>query len=144
MRYQLLDWLFWNFDTDYTHARAIEENAGEDFIPLAPDFTMATGLHVIHPSGLYGGLNLRHINDRPANEDNSIIAKGYTVVDFNIGYPLQNLDFGIQILNLLNTEWNETQFATESKLKNEPAAVEEINFIPGVPFFVKIIIAFKF
>jgi hypothetical protein len=29
-------------------------------------------------------------------------------------------------------------------LKNEPAAVEEINFIPGVPFFVKIIIAFKF
>jgi outer membrane receptor protein involved in Fe transport len=144
VRYQLLDWLFWNMDANYTHARAIEENAGEDYIPLAPDFTLTTGLNVVHPSGIYGGLNLRHINDRPANEDNSIIAKGYTVVDFNVGYPWRKLDFGIQIQNLLNTEWNETQFATESRLKNEPAPVEEIHFIPGTPFFIKAIIAFKF
>ncbi|GAB1451825.1 TonB-dependent receptor [Draconibacterium sp.] len=144
VRYQLLDWLFWNMDANYTHARAIEENAGEDYIPLAPDFTLTTGLNVIHPSGIYGGLNLRHINDRPANEDNSIIAKGYTVVDFNVGYPWRKLDFGIQIQNLLNTEWNETQFATESRLKNEPTPVEEIHFIPGTPFFIKAIIAFKF
>lgn len=144
VRYQLLDWLFWNMDANYTHARAIEENAGEDYIPLAPDFTLTTGLNVVHPSGIYGGLNLRHINDRPANEDNSIIAKGYTVVDFNVGYPLRKLDFGIQIQNLLNTEWNETQFATESRLKNEPAPVKEIHFIPGTPFFIKAIIAFKF
>ncbi len=143
-RYQLLDWLFWNFDTNYTHARDIEEKAGEDYIPLAPDFTLTTGLNVIHPSGLYGGINLRHINDRPANEDNSIIAKGYTVVDFNIGYPWRKLDFGIQIQNLINTEWNETQFATETRLKNEPAPVEEIHFIPGTPFFLKAIVAFKF
>lgn len=144
VRYQLLDWLFWNFDANYSHARAIDELPGEDFIPLAPDFTFTTGLNVIHPSGIYGGLNLRHINDRPANEDNSIIAKGYTVVDFNVGYPWRKLDFGIQIQNLLNTEWNETQFATESRLKNEPAPVEEIHFIPGTPFFIKAIIAFKF
>jgi hypothetical protein len=144
LRYQLLDWIFWNFDTNYTHARAIEENAGEDFIPLAPDFTLTTGLNIIHPLGLYGGLNLRHIDNRPANEDNSIIAKGYTVVDFNVGYLWRKIDYGIQIQNLLNTEWNETQFATESRLKNEPAPVEEIHFIPGTPFFVKAIIAFKF
>jgi hypothetical protein len=31
-------------------------------------------------------------------------------------------------LNLLNTKWNETQFATESRLKEEPNSVEEIHF----------------
>ena len=44
---------------------------------------------------------------------------------------------GLEINNLLNTEWNETQFATESRLKNESDSVEEIHFTPGAPFFIK-------
>jgi hypothetical protein len=39
--------------------------------------------------------------------------------------------------NLFDTEWNETQFATESRLQNEIASVEEIHFTPGTPFFMK-------
>jgi hypothetical protein len=38
---------------------------------------------------------------------------------------------------LLDTEWNETQFATESRLRTEAAPVEEIHFTPGTPLFVK-------
>ncbi|HMR89025.1 MAG TPA: hypothetical protein PKD51_12765 [Saprospiraceae bacterium] len=37
----------------------------------------------------------------------------------------------------INTEWNETQFATESRLKNEVEPVVEIQFTPGTPLFVK-------
>ena len=54
------------------------------------------------------------------------------------------MDFGIQIQNLLNTEWNETQFATESRLQFETEPVEEIHFIPGTPFFIKAIIQYNF
>jgi hypothetical protein len=53
---------------------------------------------------------------RPANEDNSIVAKGYAIADFN-NYEYQSVTFGVSIENLLNTKWNETQFATESRLK---------------------------
>jgi len=144
IRYQPLNWLFWNFDANYTHARSIDEESGEDFIPLAPAFTMVAGLNVMQPIGIYGGINARFLADRPANEDNSIIAKGYTIIDCNIGYIWKKFDFGIQIQNLLNTEWNETQFATESRLKNEALPVEEIHFIPGTPFFIKGVIEFKF
>ena len=144
IRYQPLAWLFWNFDSNYTYARAVEEEAGQDYIPLSPDLTLASGLNIIHKSGIYGGANLRYIKDRPANEDNSIVAIGYTVVDVNAGYNLKKLNFGIQIQNLLDTEWNETQFATESRLQNETLPVEEIHFTPGIPFFVKGIIEFKF
>ena len=144
IRYQPLKWLFWNFDTNYTHARAIDEEAGQDYIPLAPDFILKSGLNALHESGIYGGANVRHIKDRPANEDNSIVAEGYTVVDLNMGYKWKNIDFGFQIQNLFDTEWNETQFATESKLQNETSAIEEIHFTPGTPFFIKGVIEYRF
>jgi hypothetical protein len=37
--------------------------------------------------------------------------------------------------NLLNTKWNETQFATESRLKEEPNSVEEIHFTWNTLFY---------
>ena len=143
-RYQPLEWLFWNLDINYTHARAIEEAAGENFIPLAPDFTFVSGLNLLFKSGLYGGLNVRHLADRPANEDNSIVADGYTITDLNAGYNWKNMSLGIQVQNLFDIAWNETQFATESRLQNEPTAVEEIHFTPGTPFFIKATIQYNF
>ncbi|MBD0403517.1 TonB-dependent receptor [Flammeovirga sp. EKP202] len=143
-RYQPLSWLFWNVDVNYTHARAIDEPEGANYIPLAPDFTFITGLNFQFKSGIYGGINIRHINDRPANEDNSITAHGYTVTDMNLGYKMKKMSFGIQIQNLFDVEWNETQFATESRLQHETAPVEEIHFTPGNPFYLKGIIQYNF
>lgn len=143
-RYQFSDWLYYNFDANYTLAKSIDEPDESNNIPLAPLTTISSGLSINHHSGIYGGINLRHIGDRPANEDNSIVAKGYTVVDANVGYTWNKLSFGVQIQNLLNVEWNETQFATESRLINETESVEEIHFTPGVPFFAKGIFSYSF
>ncbi|MFL0091257.1 TonB-dependent receptor [Tenacibaculum maritimum] len=81
---------------------------------------------------------------RPANEDNSIVAEGYTVTDFNIGYDFKNVTLGVHIQNLFDVAWNKTQFATESRLKNEVNPVEEIHFTPGTPFFLKGMITINF
>lgn len=137
LRYEPLDRLFFNFDANYTHARASEVVNGQDFIPLAPDFTLTSGINYKSELGIYGGLQVRHINDRPANEDNSIVAEGYTVTDFNVGYELKNVTFGVQIQNLFDVDWNETQFATESRLQSEANPTEEIHFTPGTPFFLR-------
>ena len=144
IRYQPLDWLFWDFDANYTHARTIGELESENYIPLAPDLTLISGLNIIHKSGIYGGANFRFINDRPANENNTIVAEGYGIIDLNAGYKRKKINLGLQIQNLLDTEWNETQFATESRLQNETTATEEIHFTPGTPFFVKGMIEYKF
>lgn len=143
-RYQPWSWLFWNLDANYTFARAINEPKETHYIPLAPDFTLTSGINLLFKSGLYGGINVRHLANRPANEDNSIVAKGYTVTDLNAGYKWKRLSLGIQIQNLFDTEWNETQFATQSRLKNEPEPVEEIHYTPGTPFFLKMIIQYNF
>ncbi len=143
-RYQPLQWLFWNLDANYTYARSIDEPKGEDYIPLAPDFTFVSGLNFLFKSGIYGSINVRHLANRPANEDYSIVAKGYTVTDLNAGYKWRKMSFSVQIQNLFNTEWNETQFATESRLQNETESVEEIHFTPGTPFFIKGTINYNF
>ncbi|WP_298421820.1 TonB-dependent receptor [uncultured Kordia sp.] len=144
LRYQPFQWLFWNVDTNYTHARATEESNGADYIPLAPDFTVTSSFNLKFKNGFFGGINLKHINDRPANEDNSIVAEGYSVFDMNLGYNWEKLSFGIQIQNIFDTEWNETQFATTSRLQNETQPVEEIHFTPGTPFFMKASATYRF
>ncbi|GAA5220206.1 TonB-dependent receptor [Membranihabitans marinus] len=143
-RYQPVSSLYWNLDVNYTHARAIDEEEGQNYIPLAPDLTLVTGINFNHKSGFYGSANLRYLKDRPAMEDNSITAFGYTVVDLNTGYKWKSFDFGVQIQNLFNVEWNETQFATDSRLFDEPSSVSEIHITPGTPFFMKASIQYSF
>ncbi len=137
LRYQITDWLYFNTDFNYAHARSIDEPKGEDYIPLAPDFTSAGGINFKELGGFSGGLSYRFVNDRPANEDNSIVAEGYFITDLNLNYNHKNWTFGLIVENLFDSEWNETQFATESRLFNEANPVEEIHFTPGTPFFLR-------
>lgn len=144
VRWQLADWLFFDSDVNYTIARAIGEPEGSDYIPLAPDLTATGGLVFQSPSGLSGGARYRYIKSRPANEDGSITAKGYFVADANLNYTLKNVTFSIIAENLLDTEWNEAQFATESRLRGEDESIEELHFTPGMPFFLRGKVAYRF
>ncbi|WP_051155477.1 TonB-dependent receptor [Winogradskyella psychrotolerans] len=144
LRYQLTDWLFLDTDATLTNARSVDDPDGENYIPLAPDFTLIGGLSVDDLNGFSGGLRFRYLDDRAANEDNSIVAEGYMVTDFNVNYRLQNITFGLAIENLFDVDWNETQFATESRLQNEAQSVEEIHFTPGTPFFIKGTVSYRF
>nr|WP_315233880.1 TonB-dependent receptor [uncultured Flavobacterium sp.] len=144
LRYQLNDWLYFDADANYTYARSIDEPKGQDYIPLAPDFTTTGGLSFQKVNGFSGGIRYRYLKNRPANEDNSIVAKGYFISDLNVNYQYKNINFGIAVENIFDTEWNETQFATESRLQNEPESVEEIHFTPGTPFFMKGKITYTF
>ncbi|WP_340202582.1 TonB-dependent receptor [Ascidiimonas sp. W6] len=137
MRYQLSDYLFFDTDAAYAYARSLDAPNGQDYVPLAPNFTWTGGLSLLDYKGFSGGLQYRFLNDRAANEDNSIVAEGYFVTDVNLRYQWKNYALGIAVENLFDTKWKETQFATESRLQEETAAVEEIHFTPGTPFFLK-------
>jgi outer membrane receptor protein involved in Fe transport len=144
IRYQIADWLYWNFDGNKTLARSIDAEDGSDYIPLAPEFTIASGLNIVHTNGIKGGVRYRFMDDRAANEDNSIVAPGYHVVDASLSYSLSSWTLGIRAQNLFNVAWNETQFATESRLRNETESVEEIHFTPGVPFNIMANLEYRF
>ncbi len=143
LRYQVTDNFFFSSDFNYTYARSIEHPEGQDFIPLAPDLTATAGL--TYTSGKFNAsFKNRFLKDRPANEDGSITAKGYLISDLNANYSFSKVNLGFAIENLFNQEWNEAQFATESRLFNEVNPIEELHFTPGNPFFAKAIVKFNF
>ncbi len=137
-RYQFTKNIFANANINFTKPRAIGEAKGADYIPLAPTLTSVGGVYYKAQKGFNGGLNYRYIKNRPANEDNSIVAKGYFLLDASINYTQSKYEIGLAIENIFNIKWNEAQFATTSRLLNEPVPVTELNFTPGSPFFARV------
>lgn len=143
-RYQLVDWLYLDMDANYTVPRSVNNPEGQNFIPLAPTLTSIGGLTAKFKNGLNAGLRYRYVGNRPANEDNTVTAKGYMLYDAVINYTKSKYAIGLSMENLTNINWNEAQFDTESKLKNENNSVSELHFTPGTPFFIKGSLTFFF
>lgn len=137
VRYQVTKNLYGDIDVSVANPRAIGVTKADSYLPLAPRFSSVGGLTYRKQYGLNGSLRYRWMGDRPANEDNSVVAKGYFVMDATINYTKKKWEAGIAIQNLFDVKWKETQFDTESRLQNEPAPISEIHFTPGTPFFAK-------
>jgi hypothetical protein len=148
-RYQIVEWLFADADVNLSQNVFVNKFFGdelieENLVPLAPTLTSTGGITALHPNGWEGSLRYRYIKDRPANESNTVTAEGYSVIDLGMGYHTPFWRVGLNIENLLNTEWNEAQFDTESRLFDEPAPVDELHFTPGTPLAVRLSASYYF
>lgn len=144
VRYQALPWLYVDFDWNYSHGRSVDDPEGENYIPLAPTLTSIGGLTASFRKGLHASLRYRYVSDRPANENNSVTAQGYMLIDGAVTYTTRKFQLSVIASNLLNIDWNEAQFDTETRLPGETTGVSELCFTPGDPFFLKTGIAFFF
>jgi outer membrane receptor protein involved in Fe transport len=147
-RWQATDWLFFDFDANYTNPLNIDAPEGANFIPLAPVRTSIGGFQ-IEKGALKGNLRYRYVGDRAANEDYSLTAEGYFLLDAMLAWSPKYkgkspLTFTLTAQNLMNSNWKEAQFETETRLFEEQNAVTEIHFTPGVPFFMKFSANMKF
>ncbi len=138
VRYQFNSWLFADVDLNFTKPRSKEAAEGENYIPLAPLATSVGGLSFQRKDGFNGSLRYRYMGDRPAIEDNSVVAKGYFVADAILNYTKPGYSIGLSVENIFNEDWKETQFNTESRLINEALPVSEIHFTPGTPLALKL------
>ncbi|MBK7426276.1 MAG: TonB-dependent receptor plug domain-containing protein [Saprospiraceae bacterium] len=143
-RIEIIKNLYADLDITLANPRALNVPQEESFLPLAPRFSSVGGLTYRKQSGFNGSIRYRYMADRPANEDNSVIAEGYFVTDLLLNYSQRRWELGLSVQNVFNTKWKETQFDTESKLFNENAPVSEIHFTPGSPFFARLHVAVFF
>ncbi len=143
-RWQLTSWLSLDADGSYTLAKQIDASENNNFIPLASKWCSSGGILIKDLGNLSFGFRYRFLGDRPANEDYSITAKGYQLVDGNANYNYKNITFSLIAENIFNAKWNEAQFATLSRLQNEAKAVDEIHFTPGTPFNFRFKVQFLF
>ncbi len=147
-RAQIFYWLFLDADLNISNGRLIDTLFGyqkqtDYYIPLAPTLTSAGGL-TVKVKGFETGIRYRYMQDRPANESNTVVAHGYNVFDFTVNYKTKHYKVGVVIENLFNVKWNEAQFDTETRLKNESQPVSELHYTPGIPFYAKLVLGFLF
>ena len=139
-RVELFSWLLLDYDLSYADPRF---RVTGEAIPLAPILLMNGGLTASLTDHFSAALRVRFLDDRPANEDRSLTARGYTLVDLLFRYRWQNVEVAFEILNLGDADWRETQFATDSCLKREVGVdlrcpvsgggpgIADINFVSG-------------
>ena len=144
VRLQLAKWIWADLDLNLSDGRYVNESTGADYIPLAPRVSSQGGVSFQHPSGLEGAVRYRYIGDRPANEDNSVVALGYFIGNVIVAYRFQGLKIFAQLENVLNTSWNEAQFDTESRLFDEAYPISELHFTSGNPFNIQLGISYEF
>ena len=169
-RLQIRPWLFADLDVTLSSAR-FRENAGNGgAVALAPRLTIAGGLTANHPRGLRGGLRGLHIAERPATEDEFLMAEATTLLDLFAAYRYRSIELSLTLENLLDRRYRSAQFATVTRLQNEapttapppadacPAGTraaadeatgnfrgcEDVSFSPGNPFSVRLMASYYF
>lgn len=144
VRWQILPWLFADTDLTLADPKSKGQPEGLDNIPLAPKLSSIGGLTIRCKNGLNGSLRYRYLDHRPANEDNSVTAEGYFLMDAVLNYTRSKFEIGVSAENIFDVAWREAQFDTESRMANEATPVSEIHFTPGTPFFAKLHATFFF
>jgi len=150
-RYQIFDWMRANYYLGYTDPRF--RSSGEA-IPLAPTLMMNGDVTVDLAAGFSAALRFRFLDDRPAIEDRSLTARGYTLFDLIANYRRGNVLTFIQLLNVGDHDWREAQFSDNSCVRQELGvavgcatkpgkqdmhpvdARPDVHFTPGNPFAV--------
>jgi len=133
-----------NFSENYLTESLFGQRKESDYhIPLAPTMTSTGGLTYTHKK-INASIRYRYMADRAANEANTVIALGYWIIDCGVNYQHEHFKVGLNVENMLNVDWNEAQFDTESKLKTETKSVSEIHYTPGTPFALKLSIGYLF
>ncbi|MBM4270046.1 MAG: hypothetical protein FJ144_26165 [Deltaproteobacteria bacterium] len=150
-RYDFADWLY----VDYDLAWADPKFTNGDAIPLAPKLYMNGGL-TFEYEGFGAAFRVRNLADRPATEDESITAPGWTLFDILFRYRWRNIEASVAFLNVMNVDWNESQFAEATCLRGEEATgqpcpdggslplqdfaaegIDDLTFSAGHPFEVR-------
>ncbi|HEX3696153.1 MAG TPA: TonB family protein [Polyangia bacterium] len=123
-RYEVTPWLAADMELTFTRSHFTTDRENGGGLALAPKKTWAGGLagrHAIGPGVARAGLRFYGIGDRPATDDGALIAPGFTQFDLHVGYRHRWFDIAFDIENLLNGDFRSAQFATVSRLRNEPA-----------------------
>jgi hypothetical protein len=142
-------WTSIDLDVSFSRARFIDVPAGEDFVPGALNRVIATGLSVNPPAGVesgpFGSIRLRHFGPRPLLEDNSVKSRATSVVNGEIGYQFSpRVRLAAEGFNLLDAKVSDIDYFFESRLRDEPAPVEDLHFHAAIPRSVRVALRVSF
>ena len=142
-------WVALDLDLSLSRARFLDLPTGENFVPGALNRVISAGIAVNPPAnvsaGPYGSLRLRHFGPRPLLEDNSVQSRQTSIVNGEAGYKFSNrVRLQLEGFNLLDAEVSDIEYFFESRLRDEPAPVEDLHFHAAIPRSVRVALQVSF
>ncbi len=139
----------WSFDLELAWSRSeFTEDAldeGDDIEGSVPFVGSAGISYAPEKGGLHGALRYRHFGARTLDSFDSIDADATSVVNLGIGYRVRELNIGVDILNLLDSDDRDIDYFYASRLSGEPAAgVEDIHFHPLEPRTLRVSVDYSY
>lgn len=132
----------WTFDLAWaeTEARYTGSEPGEgDHIEGSLQRVVAAGVSAAFSTGWYGSLRARHFGARKLDSFNRVRSEPGTVLNLRAARHTQSgWEFGLDVLNLLDSEDHDIDYFYESRLPGEPGPVEDIHFHPLEPRTVRV------
>ena len=139
------DWLIFDADYAWSHARFTEPDPAGDYIPGAVANVVSLGMAVRREAGWFGGARMRYFGPAPLVEDDSVRSKSTLLLNANVGYRFSGrFDVVATVFNLLDAKDNDISYFYESQLPGEPAPVSDIHFHPVEPRTLRVTTSYRF
>jgi outer membrane receptor protein involved in Fe transport len=132
LAFKPLPWLSLDANVAIGRSSFVANQGNGGALALSPRLMGGAGV-TVEQGKSFASLRLRGIDERPANDDGSLMAEGYALVDVVAEHHLGKTSIGLTITNLLDAEWREAQFAEESRIAPGAELVEDVHFTPGTP-----------
>jgi outer membrane receptor protein involved in Fe transport len=143
--YRPNDRLTFDVELALTRSRFTEFDPAGEQIPGSIDEVVAAGVTLQNPRGFHGSLRLRYFGPRPLLEDGSVESSSSTVVNLALGYKRSQLDFRVDVLNLLDSDDDDITYWYASRLPGEPAGgVEDYHSHPIEPRNLRVYVGWTF
>jgi outer membrane receptor protein involved in Fe transport len=149
--YTPFDWLTFDADVSYSHARFENDDPAGRHIPGSVETVVAAGVAVHDLGGPFGSLRLRYFGPRPLIEDDSVKSDDTVLVSARVGYEFgETWEIAAEVYNLLNREDSEIDYFYPSRLQFEPEGPDEdggfddVHFHPVDPISFRVALTAKF
>ena len=97
-----------------------------------------------HPSGVFATARVRYVGAYPLDDVGGHLSQPYAVTDAVLGWQDERIGVTLQVANLLDVAWRDSEYFYASRLKNEPVAVDDVHFRPGEPRTVMMTVKLRF
>ncbi len=143
--YKPVEWLTLDFDVALSEAEFSDAPANANEVTNSVGLTIAGGATVDLPYGLFGSMRVRHFDDVPLTEDNSVKAGSTTVVNLGTGYRYHDYKVELNVFNLFDSGDRDIAYHYTSRLSGEAVAgVDDVHFHPVEPRSIRVQVSLEF
>ncbi|TDF42513.1 TonB-dependent receptor [Alteromonadaceae bacterium M269] len=143
-------WLGEQFSADlevaWTRSRFTEDADGEgNYVDNSLPFVLSAGINYKPIEPVNVNLRLRHFGRRFLESFGEVRGQSFSVLNLGMSYDYQNWQFGVDVLNLLNSNDRDIEYFFESRLAGEPEeGIADIHFHPIQPRSLRFKATYRF